>query len=149
MGKEEDIFEEAWQEVVKQYKKDWSDNLKDFKVEGFKRFPANFYSEADLESQLMYVLRGAFEKKTYHGQRLYVKNQLTFSPDAFEFTPTLSKRIKKLQNLVKDQTEKSRFKPDVVVESDTNSNDGAFLIFAELKFWPESILNYRDAVPKY
>jgi hypothetical protein len=149
MGKVEDIFEEAWQKVVELYKSDWIENLKDFGKDGFKMFPTNFYSEADLESQLTCALRQRFQDETFYGKTLYVKNQLTFSPEGFVFTPALSDRIKKLQDLVKDQTEKSRFKPDVVVESDTNSRDGAFLLFAELKFWPEFILKYREDVPDY
>lgn len=149
MGKIEDIFEFSWDNVVKLYKKDWIDNLKVFDGDAIKMYPTNFYSEADLQSQLTCELRKNYKKERYYGSEIYVKNQLTFSAGAFESTPELSDRISKLKDLMMSRTEKERFIPDIAIEADSNSNGGAFLLFAELKYGPDFMLNYGDEVPGY
>lgn len=149
MGKIEDIFEESWLNTVEMYKKDWIQNLKDYGKDAIKMYPANFYSEADLESQLTCQLRRKYKNEDYYGKKIYVKNQLTFSPGAYEMTPELSDRIKKLQKLMVSQVEKGRFKPDVAIETDGGSNGGAFNLFAELKYAPDFMLNYQEPIPAY
>ncbi len=148
MGKLEDIFDAAWYKIVDMYKKDWIQNLKDFGENGVKMYPVNFYSEADLESHLTCELRKKYNRDDYYGKKIYVKNQLTFSPGAYA-TADLSNRIKILQKLMLSQVEKARFVPDVVVETDGNSNGGAFNIFAELKYGPDFVLKYQESVPAY
>jgi hypothetical protein len=149
MGKVENVFEDAWNRVVKMYKQDWTNNLQENGKNGIKYFPDNFYSEADLKSQLTCLLRTGYENEKFHGQKIYVKNELTFNPESFPERPELSGRMKKLQSLVNDQANKTRFIPDIAIESDSTADGGAFLVFAELKFWTDFMLKYRNDVPKY
>ena len=71
MKKLEVIFEEAWSELLDQYKKDCKETLensvdpKDWKS-AFRNFPEHFYSEADVEVALSCNLRNKLKNETYY-----------------------------------------------------------------------------------
>ena len=94
MGKLEVIFEKSWLKIVEMCKKDWIQNLKGYGKDAIKMNSANFYSEADLELQFTCDLRRKYESEDYYDKKIFVKNQLTFSPGTYKSTPVLSNRIK-------------------------------------------------------
>ncbi len=50
---------------------------------------------------------------------------------------------------MEDQSVKSRIISDVVVENASNSNEGSFLIFTELKYEPYFVKICRNETPQY
>lgn len=153
MGKAEDFFEEKWAELVKMYKEDWKDNLKkskkgDSKNSPFKNLPEHFYSEADVEAILSCMLRSMLKNETYYNSEYVVRNQLRFAPKDYEGFEISDKISNMRKHLGKAKVGKDYFIPDIVIDSKSNANQGAFLIFAELTYQPGFNERYNEGIPR-
>ena len=153
MKKLEVIFEEAWSELLDQYKKDCKETLensvdpKDWKS-AFRNFPEHFYSEADVEVALSCNLRNKLKNETYYRSNYIVRNQLRFSSKAYVGFEEFTKRIRKMEKILKDEKiGKNRFVPDIVIDHLSNAKEGAFLLFAELTYKPGFSTRHNKRVP--
>ena len=153
MKKLEVIFEEAWSELLDQYKKDCKETLensvdpKDWKS-AFRNFPEHFYSEADVEVALSCNLRNKLKNETYYRSNYIVRNQLRFSSKAYFGFEEFTKRIRKMEKILKDEKiGKNRFVPDIVIDHLSNAKEGAFLLFAELTYKPGFSTRHNKRVP--
>ena len=153
MKKLEVIFEEAWSELLDQYKKDCKETLensvdpKDWKS-AFRNFPEHFYSEADVEVALSCNLRKKLSKETYYRSNYIVRNQLRFSSKAYVGFEEFTNRIRKMEKILKvKKIGKNRFVPDIVIDHLSNAKEGAFLLFAELTYKPGFSTRHNKIVP--
>jgi hypothetical protein len=158
MRKPEIVFEEAWSEVMEQYKRDWKETLessikekeKSEKAENaLKNFPEHFYSEADVEVALSCKLRNKLKHETYYKSDYIVRNQLRFSSNAYSGSKEFSKRLEKMEKILEElKIGKNKFIPDIVIDHLSNAKEGAFLLFAELTYKPDFSTRYNKKVPK-
>ena len=151
MIKTESLFEEEWSELLKMYKKDWKDTLEIYRSDGksaLRSLPVHFYSEADIEVTLSYMLRNRLKKETYFNSEYVVRDQLRFSPRAYAGF-RISERIEKMEIFLKnEEIGKKKFIPDIVIDNLSNAKEGAFSLFAELTYLPGSSTKYNKGVPK-
>lgn len=151
MSKTENVFEEEWSKLLEMYKKDWKYTLRSYRKEGksaLKYLPKHFYSEADIEITLSYMLRNRLKKETYFNSEYVVRDQLRFSSNAYTGFK-ISDRIEKMETILKNEKiGKKKFIPDIVIDNLSNANEGAFLLFAELTYLPGSSTKYNKGVPK-
>lgn len=154
MKKPEIVFEEAWSEVLDEYKRDWKETLKDYVKEedwksAFRNFPEHFYSEADVEVTLSCKLRNKLKNETYYKSDYIVRNQLRFSPKAYTGFKEFTKRLRKMEGILEElKIGKNKFIPDIVIDHLSNAKGGAFLLFAELTYKPGFSTRYNKKVPK-
>ncbi len=153
MKKLDVVFEEAWSELLDQYKKDCKETLensvdpKDWKS-AFRNFPEHFYSEADVEVALSCNLRKKLNKETYYRSNYIVRNQLRFSSKAYVGFEEFTKRIRKMEKILKDKNiGKNRFVPDIAIDHLSNAKEGTFLLFAELTYKPGFSTKHNKRVP--
>ena len=153
MKKLDFVFEEAWSELLDQYKKDCKETLensvdsKDWKS-AFRNFPEHFYSEADVEVALSCNLRNKLKNESYYRSNYIVRNQLRFSSKAYVGFEEFTKRIRKMEKILKDEKiGKNRFVPDIVIDHLSNAKEGAFLLFAELTYKPGFSTRHNKIVP--
>lgn len=132
-----EVFESVWSEVIRIYKDDWKKHIEESEDGGLDSFPTSFFSESDLETEFLCLLRGEFRKNSFKNRHITVKNQLRFGYSTFGDLPELAQRIKKLKHRLEVETEQNSFVPDIGVDIASKDNNDPFLIFAELKYWPE------------
>ena len=155
MRKPEIVFEEAWSEVMEQYKRDWKETLESSIKENeksekaSKNFPEHFYSEADVEVALSCKLRNKLKHDTYYKSDYIVRNQLRFSSDAYSGSKEFSKRLRKMEKILEElKIGKNKFIPDIVIDHLSYAKEEAFLLFAELTYKPGFSTRFNKKVPK-
>lgn len=135
-------FQNVWIKVVKTYKDDWKEHIIESEDGGLDSYPPSFFSEADLETEFLCLLREEFRKNSFKDRHITVKNQFKFGYRTFRDLPELAQRIKKLKLRLEKETKQISFVPDIELDVASKDDNDPFLIFAELKYWlnvdPES-----------
>ena len=146
MGMDEitEAFESVWSEVVKTYKDDWKEHIVESEDGGLDSFPSRYFSESDLETEFLCILRKKFRSERFRDRKVYVRNQFRFGYTTFRDQPGLSDRIMRLYMRLKEEIGKSTFIPDLALNDHNNEDNDSFLIFAEVKYWVDTVFDYKN-----
>lgn len=137
-------FEDVWVEIVKNYKEDWREHIVESEDGGLDSYPSRYFSESDIETDFLCNLRKEFGSGRFRDRKIYVRNQFRFGYTTFRDQPGLSERIKRLYIRSKEEIGKSTFIPDLVIDDHNNEDSDSFLIFAEVKYWVDTVFEYKD-----
>lgn len=152
MGKIDNIFQKAWLELIKMYREDWKLNIEEYgkndSRNALRYLPKRFYSEADVEVVLSCILRNKLSKEKYYKSKYIVRNQVRFGTLNYSGVKTAEDIKIMRKNMGKNKVTKKNFIPDIVIDTDTKDDDGPFLLFAELTYWPSYQKRYNSGIPK-
>jgi hypothetical protein len=137
-------FQSVWNKVVKTYKEDWKEHMIESEDGGLDSYPPRFFSESDLETEFLCLLREEFRKNSFKDTRITVKNQFRFGYRTFRDIPELAQRIKRLKHRLEKETKQNSFVPDLELDVASKDDNDPFLAFAELKYWLNMDPEYRN-----
>ncbi len=137
-------FANVWSKVVLTYKEDWKEHIVETEDGGLDSFPTRFFSESDLETEFLCLLRREFRSERFKNKKVSVRNQFRFGYTTFRDQPELAIRIKKLYMELKKEIGKSSFIPDLALDVEDKDDNDSFLIFSEVKFWTDLVPDYNS-----